>query len=619
MQLPVMSDNAVQNRELTPTLARGIEALKLSLGEQSPLVAALLGLSDRLEHQRLQLAILGQFKRGKSSLINTVLGASVLPTAVIPLTAIGTFIAWRPEPLVRVHFKDKRPAEECSISDVAQIRDFLFRFVAEEANPENRLAVTRVELFYPAAILRNGTVLIDSPGVGSTLQHNTDAALRVLTESDAALFVLSVDPPITEVEIEYLRRVRSKTARVFFILNKVDYVPPDERDRAVEFLQKVLSERSLLDSAERIFCVSARVGLAAKETGDNAKLQESGIADLETHLVRRLAAEKTQWLETAIRTRAAGILSEAGAELALRAQALTMPVDELGKRAHALEEALRSIAEQRRITRDLLAGDHRRLRDALECRIDDLRRDALSKLTRIIETELSAATATGWQEAAQRAFSEMMERVFENGRDLLTSAFSRETNDALSSFQERIENLVNSVRRTAAQIFEVSFPEATEHEEFQLGEDPYWITQSIGSTLIPDPGRLLDGFLPSTLRRARLRRRILQEADQLIVRNAENLRWAILRGLDDTFRKAAAQFEQRLDQAIAATQGVIEDAVARRRDRSLAVGPDVDRLNSAIALLDGLRQEMAHNATDQVAPGLVPESRDRPLVQSTTD
>jgi GTP-binding protein EngB required for normal cell division len=619
MQLPVMSDNAVQNRELIPTLARGIEALKLSLGDQSPLVAALLGLSDRIEHQRLQLAILGQFKRGKSSLINALLGASVLPTAVIPLTAIGTFIAWRPEPLVRIHFKDKRAAEECLVSDVAGIRDFLFRFVAEEANPENRLDVTRVELFYPAAILRNGTVLIDSPGVGSTLQHNTNAALRVLPESDAALFVLSVDPPITEVEIEYLRRVRSKTARVFFILNKVDYVPPDERHKAVEFLQKVLSERSLLDSAERIFCVSARDGLAAKNAGDSAKLQESGIADLETHLLRRLAAEKTQWLETAIRTRATGILSEARAELALRAQTLTMPVDELGKRAHAFEEALRSIAEQRRITRDLLAGDHRRLRDALECRIDDLRRDALSKLTRIIETELSAATATGWQEAAQRAFSEMMERVFENGRDLLTSAFSRETNDALSSFQERIENLVNSVRRTAAQIFEVSFPEATEHEEFQLGEDPYWITQSIGSTLIPDPGRLLDGFLPSTLRRARLRRRILQEADQLIVRNAENLRWAILRGLDDTFRKAAAQFEQRLDQAIAATQGVIEDAVARRRDRSLAVGPDVDRLNSAIALLDGLRQEMAHNATDQVAPGLVPESRDRPLVQSTTD
>ena len=619
MQRPVMSENAVQSRELTPALARGIEALKLNLGDQSPLVAALLGLSDRLEHQRLQLAILGQFKRGKSSLINALLGAFVLPTAVIPLTAIGTFIAWRAEPFVRIHFKDKRPAEECSVSDIGEIRDFLFRFVAEEANPENRLDVTRVELFYPAAILRNGTVLIDSPGVGSTLQHNTDAALRVLPECDAALFVLSVDPPITEVEIEYLRRVRSKTARVFFILNKVDYVPANERHMAVEFLQKVLSERSLLDSAERIFCVSARDGLAAKDAGDSAKLEESGIANLETHLVRRLAAEKTQWLETAIRTRAAGILSEARAELALRAQTLTMPVDELGKRAHAFEEALRSIAEQRRITRDLLAGDHRRLRDALEHRIDDLREDALSKLTPILETELSAATATGWQEAAQRAFSEAMERVFENGRDLLTSAFSRETNDALSRCQECIDNLVNSVRRTAAQIFEVSFPEAAEHEEFQLGEDPFWVTQSIGSTLIPDPGRLLDGFLPSTLRRARLRRRILQEADQLVVRNAENLRWAILRGLDDTFRKATAQFEQRLDQAIAATQGVIEDAVARRRNRSLAVGPEVDRLNGAIALLDGLRQDLAHNATDRIAPGLVPELRDRPLVQSTTD
>ena len=66
--------------------------------------------------------------------------------------------------------------------------------MAEEANPENQLGVERVDLLYPADILANGTVIIDTPGVGSTLQHNTEAAVQVLPKSDAALFVISADP-----------------------------------------------------------------------------------------------------------------------------------------------------------------------------------------------------------------------------------------------------------------------------------------------------------------------------------------------------------------------------------------------------------------------------------------
>jgi hypothetical protein len=81
--------------------------------------------------------------------------------------------------------------------------------------------------------------------------------------------------------------------------------------------------------------------------------------------------------------------------------------------------------------------------------------------------------------------------------------------------------------------------------------------------------------------------------DELILRNAENLRWAIVRGLDETFRKATARFEQRLDDAMRATRGVIEDALARRRDQTFAAEPEVDRLNRVIASLAAARDELA--------------------------
>jgi GTPase Era involved in 16S rRNA processing len=105
----------------------------------------------------------------------------------------------------------------------------IFSSVSSPRTPIRKIASIGVELFYPASILANGTVLIDTPGVGSTHRHNTEAALQVLPECDAVLFVASADPPITEVGLDYLRRLQSKTTRIFFILNKADYLTPEDQ------------------------------------------------------------------------------------------------------------------------------------------------------------------------------------------------------------------------------------------------------------------------------------------------------------------------------------------------------------------------------------------------------
>jgi hypothetical protein len=129
---------------------------------------------------------------------------------------------------------------------------------------------------------------------------------------------------------------------------------------------------------------------------------------------------------------------------------------------------------------------------------------------------------------------------------------------------------------------------ATEREAFELGEDPYWVTEDPSATLIPDAGRLMDRFLPLTLRRPRVRRRLIKQAEELLVRNGENLRWAILRGLDETFRKATARFEERLG----ATRDVIQDAFRRRRSQSLSLQPELDRLAGAATSLAEIRHEL---------------------------
>ena len=265
-------------------------------------------------------------------------------------------------------------------------------------------------------------MLIDTPGVGSTLRHNTDAAMQVLPECDAALFVLlgrSSDhrgrdrvPAMPRIQGS-ARFLRSQ--RVFFVLNKVDYLQSDEQRSIARFLRKVLSEKSLLDVDDPIFCISARDGLAAKQVGNHRELELSGMAALEDQLLRHLATQKARWLEDAARMKAADVLAQAGAEVDLRVRALNMPFEELASKSQAFEDALRSIEEQRRVTRDLLAGDHRRLRDNLEFCIHALRNKASSKLIGVIEKSFDSfagMTVTVWEETGRN------DAVGTDGRDI---------------------------------------------------------------------------------------------------------------------------------------------------------------------------------------------------------
>jgi hypothetical protein len=185
-----------------------------------------------------------------------------------------------------------------------------------------------------------------------------------------------------------------------------------------------------------------------------------------------------------------------------------------------------------------------------------------------------------------------MEQMFEAARQEFAATFAGTVDSVLFAHQRRIDALIDTVRRTAAEIFDVPFRHGSEPDSFKLGEEPYWVTESINATLIPDPSRLIDRFLTKGLLARRLRARLIRQTNELILRNAENLRWAVLRGIDETFRSASARFEEWLEDAIATTRGVIQEALSRRRDKSFAVDPDLDRLNRASNLLANLQEEI---------------------------
>jgi hypothetical protein len=302
--------------------------------------------------------------------------------------------------------------------------------------------------------------------------------------------------------------------------------------------------------------------------------------------------EKDRTLEHAVGLKAADILDQAGTELELRLQALRMPLEDLEAKTAAFEEALQRIEEQRRTMRDLLQGDKRRLIERLETRAAELRDRVRLHLAGTIDESLGHADPNTWEERAQAGVAEAIEQFFDTARGEVTSEYATEADAILANYQQRIDELVAAVRRTAADLFDIPFREDIESDRFELGEDPYWVTERISASLIPDPGRMVDRLLPATLRRARMRARLLNDAEVLIVRNTENLRWAILRGFDETFRSAIDHLEQRLDDVISGTELVIEQALVDRRDRSFAIEPELDHLGKLLGAISDIRAKL---------------------------
>ena len=122
-------------------------------------------------------------------------------------------------------------------------------------------------------------------------------------------------------------------------------------------------------------------------------------------------------------------------------------------------------------------------------------------MVEVIDKNLSTRGSS--QEAFRPALSDALRKEFEVARESYVSAFAADAGTTLQRHQERIEDLVDKVHRTAAEIFDITLVRETEREAFLVGQDPYWVTEDSQLSLIPDLTRVTDMLLPQTLRLAR--------------------------------------------------------------------------------------------------------------------
>jgi GTP-binding protein EngB required for normal cell division len=180
---------------------------------------------------------LGQFKSGKSSFINSIIGEDILPVGVIPVTSIITRLQYGAAFETRVHFLDGK------FSDISI--DEIEHFITEEHNPKNVRDVSLVDIYVPQLSSFPNIRIVDTPGVGSFFKHNTETTNQWLPEIGVALIAVSVEIPLSEDDILLIKNIKKHAAQTDIIITKSDLVTANQLQQILNYMHKVLADENL--------------------------------------------------------------------------------------------------------------------------------------------------------------------------------------------------------------------------------------------------------------------------------------------------------------------------------------------------------------------------------------
>src|SRR6185503_18597281 len=188
----------------------------------------------KLEDERFHLVVLGEFNHGKSTFVNALLGADVLPTGITPTTAAINHVVWAAAPRARAVLEAGGEVQ----LDPKALNDWV--------TVEGRRAaeVRFVEVGYPAAILEDKVTLVDTPGVNDLNEQRAEITYEYVPRADAVIFLLDAGQALKESERAFLasRLLERSRDRLIFVIGKIDLLTPPELDDVEEYVRNHLSK-----------------------------------------------------------------------------------------------------------------------------------------------------------------------------------------------------------------------------------------------------------------------------------------------------------------------------------------------------------------------------------------
>jgi GTP-binding protein EngB required for normal cell division len=542
-------------------------------------------LREKLLSNTFNLVVVGQFKRGKTSFINALLGAEVLPVSVVPLTSIATVLTSGDELGVRVYFNDGKVKEIPSGA--------LPEYVTEKGNPENVKDVSEVVVTYPSPYLKDGVRVVDTPGVGSVFLHNTDAAYQYLPKADAAVFMLSVDQPVSQAELDFLRDVRQYSEMIFFLLNKADYLSEGDLQEALSYTKGML--REAMGTEVRLFYLSAKLALEGKASGSGELLERSNFTTFSEALNRFLMEEKGKTLIRSVAHNLLRVVSQAKFELGLERKSLATPLDELAEKIALFEEKKGETLARREDYAILLNGEVGKIKGAfLDEKLGVFKRELTARVgesTEAFYKENRHLPLKKLNQALEGHVINEVRQAFNEWRSGTDNALAKEFEAVCKRFVSAIDDVVDKLFEFSSSLFDLPF-EAVKAEALWAAKSGFYYKfkdEPVGLEMLASSMTLA---LPKFIGDRVLLRKIREFIPQVIDVQSGRVRY----DFGERLEKSMLDFKREMLRKIDATVEGISVAIKRGMEKRSRSEEEVERRTEAIQdsskQLDGIRDSL---------------------------
>ncbi|MCD2195527.1 dynamin family protein [Actinomycetospora endophytica] len=286
--------------------------------EREDLVQRLTGARHLLSDNAVTVYVVGEFKQGKSSLINGLLTAPVCPVDDDIATAVPTKVGYSQQVRAVASFESAAGNEASPWQEEVPVAE-IASYVTERGNPGNHRRLRSVTVGIDRPLLASGLTLVDTPGVGGLGSVHNAVTVGSLPQAHAVVFVSDASQELTAAEIRFLRTVKELCPTIVFVLTKTDLYPEWKRIRDID-VEHLARAGLSVDVLE----VSSELRNTAAAAGDQELNVESGFPPL----VQRLQDIVRDAERVALRSVGSHVLSVVGQlepALQSRAASLTTP------------------------------------------------------------------------------------------------------------------------------------------------------------------------------------------------------------------------------------------------------------------------------------------------------
>ena len=527
--------------------------------EISALSSLLAGARAAAQQNEISVAVLGRFKAGKSSFLNHFIGREILPVGVVPVTAVVTEIRYGAREEARVHHRDGRGP----VVPIEQIESY----ISEKENPENIKQVELIGVELPELRRFPDLKFVDTPGLESALAHNTQTSLDWLPNVGLALVAVSVDPPLSQRDIDLLKSLYRYTPRVGVLLTKADLLSPLELEEVVAYVGAQLARN--FPGAPRVFPYSTKPGFE--------RFRQALEAGLVKGTLERFSEERASILSRKIDT----LLRECGDYLALSLKSAEMIQSErqaLKQQAIGEKEIVDEVKSAVRLVVQHAAGG---TRTGVARRIEAHQSDLQRALIGAFESEFPKWTSS--LAVMLSSFEQWLEGAL---RDELTALSIRERGAFVAPLHRVQKQAFRALQHFRDRLSERTMrafgvPLRTTETEINVAE-PRAPDIRVGRVFDRN-WELLSPILPVWLIRAVVRRHFARTISYLIYQNLSRLSAQWEESINGALWSIEAESRRRLDELMGTVERLLGGGGNER----------VPQLRADLERLEGARQSLA--------------------------